>query len=215
MDNSAKISQIRTDYTLNTLTKKNVAPHPIDQFNQWLDEALKAKVSEPTAMHLSTASQEGKPSGRIVLLKDTKDEGFTFYTNYESRKAVELEENPYACITFFWIELQRQVRVHGKVKKVSDQTSEAYFSSRPRGSQISATVSPQSREVLNRQVLEDKVAEATAYYESKEVERPLYWGGYLLVPSEVEFWQGRASRLHDRVLYKGGGNEWIITRLAP
>lgn len=215
MDNSAKISQIRTDYTLHTLDEQDVATHPITQFNQWLDEAIKAEVAEPTAMHLATANKEGRPSGRVVLLKDTNEEGFTFYTNYESRKGTELEENPYACLTFFWTELQRQVRIHGVVQKVSDQNSADYFSSRPRGSQISATVSPQSREVPNRQVLEDKVETATAEYEGKTVARPLHWGGYLLVPNEVEFWQGRASRLHDRVLYEGKGNEWTVKRLAP
>ncbi|WP_299464105.1 pyridoxamine 5'-phosphate oxidase [uncultured Microscilla sp.] len=215
MDNSAKISQIRTDYTLHSLHKKDVAAHPITQFNQWLEEAIKAEVNEPTAMHLATATKAGKPSGRVVLLKDTNPAGFTFYTNYTSRKGTELEENPQACLTFFWPELQRQVRVYGEVKKVSDQTSADYFSTRPRGSQISALASPQSYEVANREVLESKVAETTAEYEGKTVERPLHWGGYVLVPHEVEFWQGRASRLHDRLLYEGGGNEWIIKRLAP
>lgn len=215
MDNSAKISQIRTDYTLHTLNKGDVEPHPIRQFNRWLDEALTAKVSEPTAMHLATATKEGKPSGRIVLLKDTNKEGFTFFTNYDSRKGLELEENPYGCLTFFWIELQRQVRIHGTIKKVANQTSEAYFSTRPRGSQISALASPQSREVENREELESKVGNAAREYEHKEVPRPAHWGGYVLIPTEVEFWQGRASRLHDRLLYEGEGNDWTIVRLAP
>ena len=215
MDNSAKISQIRTDYTLHTLNKDDVAPHPIQQFNQWLNEALEAKVSEPTAMHLSTATKEGKPSGRIVLLKDANNEGFTFFTNYDSRKGLELEENPYGCLTFFWIELQRQVRIHGIIKKIADQASEEYFSTRPRDSQISALASPQSREVENREELESKVGNAAKEYEDKTVPRPAYWGGYVLVPTEVEFWQGRASRLHDRLLYEDEGNGWQIVRLAP
>ncbi len=215
MDNSAKISQIRTDYTLNTLDADKVNSEPIIQFNHWLEEAIQANVPEPTAMHLATATQDGKPSGRIVLLKGTQEEGFIFYTNYESRKGQELADNPYGCITFFWTELQRQVRIEGKIAKIAPQLSEDYFHSRPRGSQISALVSPQSQIIDNRDILEQQVALKTQALEGKSVPKPDHWGGYCLKPTYIEFWQGRSSRLHDRLCYTKEGNDWKIVRLAP
>lgn len=215
MDNSAKISQIRTNYTLNTLDREQLAKHPMQQFEQWLNEAIEAKVAEPTAMHLATANKEGKPSGRIVLLKDTSQDGFTFYTNYQSRKGVEMAENPYGCLNFFWVELQRQVRIEGSIKKVSLEDSQSYFNSRPRGSQISALISPQSQVVKNRELLELKVRDAKKQYEGQDIPKPAHWGGYLLAPLYIEFWQGRASRLHDRLCYTLKNGEWTIERLAP
>lgn len=215
MDNSAKISQIRTDYTLHSLDIGEVAAQPMEQFNHWLQEAINAELPEPTALHLSTATKDGKPSGRIVLLKGTSEDGFIFYTNYESRKGKELEENPFGCINFFWTELQRQVRIEGVIEKVAPQASEDYFKSRPRGSQISALVSPQSQVVANRSILEDQVKIKEQELAGKDVPKPDHWGGYCLKPTQIEFWQGRASRLHDRLLYTKEGDSWKIVRLAP
>ena len=215
MDNSAKISQIRTDYTLHSLDIGEVATQPMEQFNHWLQEAINAELPEPTAMHLSTATKDGKPSGRIVLLKGTNEDGFVFYTNYTSRKGKELEENPFGCINFFWVELQRQVRVEGIIERVAPQVSEDYFKSRPRGSQISALVSPQSQVVANRSILEEQVQMKEQELAGKDVPKPEHWGGYCLRPTQIEFWQGRASRLHDRLLYKKESNDWKIVRLAP
>ncbi|OJJ23222.1 pyridoxamine 5'-phosphate oxidase [marine bacterium AO1-C] len=215
MDNSAKISQIRTDYTLDTLDIGEVNAQPIAQFDHWLEQAIQANVPEPTAMHLATATKDGKPSGRILLLKGTNEEGFVFYTNYESRKGQELAENPYGCITFFWTTLQRQVRIEGKIEKVDAKLSEDYFKSRPRGSQISALVSPQSQEIDSRNTLEQQVQVKTQELEGKDVPKPDHWGGYCLKPSQIEFWQGRSSRLHDRLRYTKEGNDWKIVRLAP
>ncbi|HAS46384.1 MAG TPA: pyridoxamine 5'-phosphate oxidase [Microscillaceae bacterium] len=215
MDNSAKISQIRTDYTLDTLDVGKVNDQPIAQFNHWLEQAIEADVPEPTVMHLATANKDGKPSGRILLLKGTNEEGFVFYTNYDSRKGQELAENPYGCITFFWQALQRQVRIEGIIEKVDPQLSEDYFKSRPRGSQISALVSPQSKEINSRDTLEQQVQAKTQELEGKDIPKPNHWGGYCLKPSQIEFWQGRASRLHDRLQYTKEGETWKIVRLAP
>ncbi|MFD1185931.1 pyridoxamine 5'-phosphate oxidase [Pontibacter rugosus] len=213
---SQNIADIRINYSKQALTEDSVAATPIEQFKSWLDEAIKSEAQEPTALILSTVNAAGKPSARVVLLKDIDEEGYTFFTNYSSRKGQELEDNPYAAITFFWPALERQVRVEGKVVKVSQEASDAYFRSRPRGSRIGAWASPQSQVIEAREVLEqrDKAFEEK-FAGSDEIPRPEYWGGYQLQPELVEFWQGRPNRLHDRIVYERDGANWQIKRLAP
>jgi pyridoxamine 5'-phosphate oxidase len=216
MSNSPKnIADIRKDYSRQELAASSVAQNPLDQFKLWLNEALNASLPEPTAMVVATVDASGKPSSRVVLLKGIEDDGLVFYTNYLSRKGDQIAVNPYVCINFFWAELERQVRVEGLITKVSATMSDAYFSSRPRASQLGAWVSPQSKIIESRAVLEKRVEELTARFEGKEVPRPEHWGGYKLSPESVEFWQGRPSRLHDRILYTLEGGSWKISRLAP
>ncbi|GAB4021265.1 pyridoxamine 5'-phosphate oxidase [Spirosoma migulaei] len=212
---SSAISDLRNEYTLSGLDTADVAPDPITQFRQWFDAALQAGVPEPNAMHLSTVTAEGRPDGRIVLLKDVSNEGFAFYTNYESRKGRELTQHPFATLTFFYPELERQIRIEGVVEKVRPEESDAYFSSRPRGSQIGAWVSHQSNVIDSRDVLEDRQRELEAQFAHKPVPRPPYWGGFRVLPDAIEFWQGRPSRLHDRIRYKIVDGNWQIERLAP
>jgi pyridoxamine 5'-phosphate oxidase len=210
------ISSIRKDYKLKTLDEKEVASNPFEQFGIWFKEAVQAEVLEVNAMVLSTVSDAGKPSGRVVLLKDFDKKGFVFYTNYGSRKGGELLGNPHANLTFFWPQLERQVRLEGIVEKVSVQESEEYFQSRPFESRVGAWVSAQSAVIESRAELEVKFVELLKEFEAKgSVPKPEYWGGYRLVPTQVEFWQGRPSRLHDRVLYEWVGSEWTKVRLAP
>lgn len=209
------ISDLRNEYTLNGLDKADVLPDPVAQFRQWFDAALKANVPEPNAMHVSTVTAEGRPDGRIVLLKDVSDAGFVFYTNYESRKGRELIEHPFATLTFFYPELERQIRIEGWVEKVSAEESDAYFSSRPRGSQIGAWVSHQSLVIDNREVLENRQRELEAQFAGQPIPRPPYWGGFRVVPDVLEFWQGRPSRLHDRIRYRKEDENWLIERLSP
>lgn len=223
------ISDIRKEYTLQTLDINSVKINPIAQFEDWFAEALNAEMLEPTAMHLATVSAEGKPSGRIVLLKGV-DAGFLFFTNYESRKGNEIAFNSFACLTFFWAELERQVRIEGKVEKVTTDISDTYFQSRPKKSQIGAVVSPQSQVIENRDFLEKQMQILEQQYEDELLARPAHWGGYRLVPQTIEFWQGRRSRLHDRIRYTkqtlptveqsenfstSSENNWKIERLAP
>lgn len=208
------ISSIRKDYSLRALDKADVHLNPLLQFQQWFDEALKAEVLEVNAMCLSTNGQDGYPNSRIVLLKGL-DTGFVFFTNYNSQKGLELENNPYASLTFFWAELERQVRIKGKIEKISAQESDEYFFSRPIGSQIGAWVSPQSQVIASREVLAQRQEEIENTYKEKQMERPPYWGGYRLSPIQVEFWQGRPSRLHDRIRYDLTDAQWNISRLAP
>jgi pyridoxamine 5'-phosphate oxidase len=216
MSNSPKnIADIRKDYSRQELAESSVAGNPLEQFNLWLNEALNALLPEPTAMVVATVDASGKPSSRVVLLKGIEGDGFIFYTNYLSRKGDQIAENQHACINFFWAELERQVRVEGLITKVPAAISDAYFSSRPRASQLGAWVSPQSKTIESREILEKRVEEFTARFESKEVPRPEHWGGYKLSPESVEFWQGRPSRLHDRILYTLENNQWKINRLAP
>lgn len=210
-----QLADLRRTYVLGSLSETDVAPDPMSQFKRWFDEAVTAKLPEPNAMTLATVDAAGQPSARIVLLKGIDDRGFTFFTNYESRKGLDLAANPRAALLFHWVQLERQVRVEGYVEKVSDDESDAYFASRPLGSRVGAWASEQSREVPGRDVLEQRELE----YRSKFGEnppRPPHWGGYRLVPTALEFWQGRPSRLHDRIAYRvqPDGN-WQIVRLSP
>lgn len=213
--NTTDIAALRENYTKGSLDIAAVAPSPFTQFNRWFDEALKSEIREPNALTLSTVSADGKPAARIVLLKKI-DTGFTFFTNYLSRKGSELAENPNGCISFFWNELERQVRIEGLIEKVSDTESDDYFQSRPRASQIGAWSSNQSMVIENRSVLEEREKALLTKYEGQLIPRPHHWGGYRLVPTYVEFWQGRPSRLHDRITYSlQADGQWKIERLSP
>jgi pyridoxamine 5'-phosphate oxidase len=209
------IQNLRQDYRAAELAEQDVDPNPIVQFQGWFKDAVNAQLYEPNVMTLATADRFGRPSARIVLLKGLNDDGFVFFTNYESSKGQHLVENPQAALVFFWAELERQVRIEGVVSKVSDEASADYFRSRPTGSQISALASPQSKVITGRSLLEDKVEALKNQYEGQEIPRPLNWGGYLVEPSKIEFWQGRSNRLHDRILYELIDGSWIINRLAP
>ncbi|MBZ5858728.1 pyridoxamine 5'-phosphate oxidase [Flavihumibacter profundi] len=213
---SKPIADIRIEYKRHSLSEKDVQHDPIRQFDLWWTEAISSQIEEVNAMTLATASSDGLPSARIVLLKGFTEEGFVFFTNYNSYKGQQLDENPRACLVFFWKELERQVRITGLIEKVSAEESDVYFSSRPESSRIGAWASPQSKVIESRGILETTEAELQKAFEGKEIPRPLHWGGYRLKPVSVEFWQGRPSRLHDRIHYslEETGN-WRIERLAP
>jgi len=213
--NKNNLHDLRQEYRTAQLTENDVDPNPLHQFGKWFSAALDAQLYEPNVMTLATADRFGKPSARIVLLKEYDENGFVFYTNYESKKGIDLLENPEAALVFFWAELERQVRIEGVVSKVDPQTSANYFHSRPKGSQIGAMASPQSSVLDSRESLENKVVQLTKEYEGKEIPAPAHWGGYLIEPTHVEFWQGRPSRLHDRIVYDLVDGSWIINRLAP
>ena len=214
MDN--KITDIRKDYIKQALLEKDVDNDPLIQFNKWWDEAIKSELEEITAMTLATASLTGLPDARIVLLKSVSDAGFLFFTNYSSQKGKELAENPRACLVFFWKELERQIRITGNVEKVSAQESDEYFHSRPAGSRIGAWASPQSSVIESRETIEKNILQYEQKFGGTEIERPPHWGGYIVIPTTIEFWQGRSNRLHDRLLYsKMQDRSWKIERLAP
>lgn len=211
------ISKLRTHYEGELLDEKSVCLDPMEQFKVWFKEALNSKVEEPNAMILATANRSGIPTARTVLLKDFDQKGFTFYTNYNSRKGKDLDENPNASILFFWPQLQRQIRIDGVVSQIDPVISQAYFKERPRGSQISAWVSAQSCEVENKFTLENNYKLFENECIGKEVPYPSFWGGYCLKPNSYEFWQGQPNRLHDRIrfLFEQDNNMWSIKRLAP
>ena len=210
------LSDLRKEYTLAGLDETNAGSDPFTLFSIWMDEALAANLSEPTAMTLATASKSGKPSARMVLLKTFDSAGFVFFTNYESRKGKELAENPAAALVFHWVELERQVRVAGAAARVSREESERYFHSRPAGSQIGALASKQSEVISSRSSLESAAQRLEIEYRGKEIPVPPSWGGFRIVPAEIEFWQGRPNRLHDRLRYSIDKNgKWNLERLAP
>lgn len=210
------IAALRRTYALQSLNESDVSVSPFEQFKHWFDEAVSSQILEPNAMTLATVGANGRPSARIVLLKGFDERGFVFFTNYESRKGNEMAQYPNAALLFCWLELERQIRIEGKIEKISREDSEAYFVSRPKGSQIGAWVSPQSQVISDRSVLEKKQADLEEEYKDASVlPLPPNWGGYLLRPDYFEFWQGRESRLHDRIAYEQADAAWTISRLAP
>jgi len=213
---NTSVADLRRDYTYEVLSETNTNSNPFKQFHTWFNQALAAGLPEPNAMTLATASPEGKPSARIVLLKDYDEQGFVFYTNYQSYKGQQLLENPWGALVFWWAKLERQVRIEGRVEKVAPSESDAYFKSRPPASQLAAWASPQSQVIENRQVIDQRLHQLQEEYAGKEVTRPPHWGGFRVVPVEIEFWQGRPSRLHDRLLYRRSeDSSWGIQRLSP
>ncbi|MDR9405118.1 MAG: pyridoxamine 5'-phosphate oxidase [Halothece sp. Uz-M2-17] len=217
MNAMSNVAELRRNYTRAGLKETDADPNPFMQFQTWFDQALSADLPEPNAMTLATITPEGKPSARIVLLKGFDETGFVFYTNYGSQKGQHLANNPWASLVFWWVELERQVRIDGYVEKVSDEESEAYFTSRPFGSRLGAWASPQSEVIASRAVLEEKLVQLeTQYDEMETVPKPPNWGGYRLMPTEIEFWQGRPNRLHDRLRYRQQEDKtWLRERLAP
>ena len=214
--NQEELQNLRQDYSSASLSETTINLNPIKQFGIWFNEAVDAKIHEPNAMTLATATTDGRPSARIVLLKGFDANGFVFYTNYLSRKGKEITKNPLGAITFFWGEMERQVRIEGTIEKLSKEQSEQYFHSRPKLSQIGALASPQSQEIAGRDILENKMSQLEKDYADAEIPKPSFWGGYVLKPRLIEFWQGRRSRLHDRILYKKIDNKnWKKVRLAP
>lgn len=215
-NNDLHLSELRSEYMLNGLSEEHAGSDPIAFFARWLGDALAAQLPEPHAMALTTSTPDGYPSARMVLLHGFDTAGFVFYTNYESRKGSEIEANPRAALVFFWPELQRQIRVEGTVAQVAVEESDAYFASRPRGSQIGAWASHQSQVLPDRATLERRVEQLEAQYRDQAVPRPPHWGGYRVEPAAIEFWQGRASRLHDRLRFRRLENgEWLRERLSP
>jgi pyridoxamine 5'-phosphate oxidase len=209
-----QIADLRTEYTFAGLRRRDLHPEPIQQFNNWFQQAISAGVPEPNAMTLATVDAQGQPSSRIVLVKDIQPRGLSFFTNYQSRKGRELEQNPKAALTFFWAGLERQVCFRGACSKLSREESAAYYKSRPLGNRLGAWVSNQSTPIPDREFLEKRMEEISAKF-GEAPPLPDYWGGYLLTPVTVDFWQGRPSRLHDRFLYTRDGDSWKIERLSP
>jgi pyridoxamine 5'-phosphate oxidase len=208
-------ADLRKEYTRAGLHEADMATDPVVQFHEWFENLIEAGLHEPNAMILATATENGRPSARTVLLKGYDERGFVFYTNYEGRKASELEANPACALLFYWGELERQVRIEGRAVRLSGEESDAYFASRPRGSRLGAWASEQSRPVENRSILEERVKALEAEYEGREIPRPAFWGGYRVQPDSIEFWQGRENRLHDRLVYGRIGGGWKMQRLQP
>ena len=210
------LNQVRHDFTNAEFTEESTEDHPAEQYAKWFEEAVGAQVPDPKAMIICTVNGEGKPSSRVVYARGVSKEGLVFYTNYDSRKAAEVKANPHISVTIYWTELERQIRIEGKVEKLSDKVSDEYFASRPRESQIGAWASKQSRRLKNRRALEDQLEMYRKKFEGKKVPRPENWGGYLIKPDYFEFWQGRPSRLHDRIVYQKSEKEhWDKIRLYP
>ena len=209
------LSDLRISYTKDSFSESDLLESPFDQFEKWFSEALKSKVDEPNAMSLATISPDGNPRTRIVLVKDFSKDGLIFYTNYESAKAKGMEVNKAVSVNFVWHPLQRQINIQGFTEKVDRKVSELYFHSRPRGSQLGALVSPQSKVIASRKVLEDRLAELDAQYKNEPIPLPKNWGGIRIVPTRFEFWQGRDNRLHDRFEYIFKNGQWSTQRLAP
>lgn len=206
---------LRRDFSLKTLDEKDVLQSPIAMLQLWLDEAIQAEAMEPTAMTVCTVNAEGRPSSRVVLVKEIKQDGLVFFSNYESHKGQDIDSNKHVALSFMWHELERQVRVEGIIEKASDEASTTYFNMRPRGSQIGAWASPQSKVIPNRAYLDKKIDEVTKQFEGINISKPVHWGGYIIRPTYFEFWQGRKSRLHDRIQYSLDEKGWKIERLAP
>ncbi|WP_131782640.1 pyridoxamine 5'-phosphate oxidase [Legionella gresilensis] len=216
MNNWPTIADIRREYGNLSLDENTIAQNPFDLFVLWFNEILTVEKSDPNAMVLSTVDEKGHPDSRVVLLKGFEDETFIFYTNYESNKARQLEQMPYAALNFYWPQMARQVRIRGRVKKTTAQQSDSYFATRPLESKLSAVVSPQSQQLKSRQELEEDYKHLELEHKYKPIiERPDYWGGYHLIPDQIEFWQGRDKRLHDRLKYYKKNDKWIYQRLAP
>jgi pyridoxamine 5'-phosphate oxidase len=211
-----KTADMRESYNTEGLNENTIEKNPIKLFEIWFNYAIENKVLEPNAMTLATADKNGKPSARIVLLKDYSEKGFVFFTNYKSTKGKQLEENPNAALVFWWGTLARQIRIEGTVKKISKADSDAYFNSRPRGNQIGAVISHQSQTIPNYPILETEFDNILEKYKGKRIRRPNYWGGYRVIPNMIEFWQGRENRLHDRLRFtKTDSNKWSLERLSP
>lgn len=209
------VSKLRSEYARSGLHESDLAPDPVEQFRTWLSDAFDANLVEPNAMTLATSTPDGIPSARIVLLRGFDERGFSFYTNYEGRKGGELSSNPRAALVFYWDALERQVRVEGSVSKLPESESDEYFAGRPRGSRVGAWASEQSETLEKREDLERRVEEVEKEYPGDEIPRPPFWGGFRVEPERVEFWQGRESRLHDRLLYERSGGVWKVVRLQP
>jgi pyridoxamine 5'-phosphate oxidase len=209
------INDLRKEYGQRVLSRSQLADSPFDQFRTWFADALNAKLSEPNAMALATATIQGKPACRMILMKHFDEQGVVFFTNYNSRKAHELHDNPYAAVAFYWQELERQVRIEGTTQKISQEESKNYFATRPRGSQIGAWASQQDCVISSREVLEKEYVRIDALYRDNDIPLPPFWGGYRIIPSCFEFWQGSSDRLHDRFLYTLQEGKWVIVRLSP
>lgn len=205
----------RSDFTKGSLEENNLPDSPFDLFNSWFNEALDKMVMEPYAFQLATVSLDSKPSLRVVYMRSVEENGFVFFTNYNGKKGKEIENNPNVCMNFFWAEKERQIRIEGKAEKIDSDFSDAYFAQRPRKSQIGAWASAQSDDLKSYNDLEQRVIELEKKYEGKEIPRPPHWGGYIVIPTDFEFWQGRSSRLHDRIIYSKSEDNWDIKRINP
>lgn len=215
MSQNIEIDLLRHEYTKDTLNENDMASDPMVEFEEWLEEAVESRLPEPNAMMLATADAHGHPSGRMLLLKKYDKRGFYFFTHYASRKAIDIEANPHGALLFYWHELERQIRIEGQIEKVSSGESDAYFATRPKNSRIGAWSSPQSSVIPNRKWLDDSFETWQKQHSEADIPRPENWGGYILIPDRIEFWQGRPSRLHDRIEYLRQGGNWIKQRLAP